>query len=580
MRDIFAKDRGVEMPRAGDGAGVQPGPGTEQMLGGRYPLEGRYVCPFCGAVNETMEGPCPNCTMSNTAETRKATKSRIGPWYVLQSRNPAAPGMKYETLLGFVRKGRVKARSIVRGPTTHQLWRFACQVKGLGREFGLCYSCGGSIEHDAQLCPQCNRLQDPPADPDVFVEGQGGGGSGEPAAPAAPTASVGAPVVTSEEAPRTPIFKQIKLPAPLDFSTPVPAPVEAKVEPAKPVASVFEPGPVGPPAPVPVQPPVASAPASEVSAPGPVAPPPAPGPVPADAGRKRAGDVILSARELAAAFQLDFDAADSRPSRGAAFDNSPPWSDGSEATLTPRHPPRRRRKRRTGRVLLLVVLLALGGFGAYLYVNPAFRQRVVDWVQAKYMALTGANLYPDLVRGDAKQPEASGGAKGASPAPGATRAAAPAPVTPPTPAARDRAPAASQPVEYPFTADATQPDAVPEPRVVRRTVPAPAPAAEAPKVAVNNAPQPAPPAASTRPAASQPVAQPPPQRDATAPLSLDEARRKSHDLFKQALEAEERGDYRKAKALYEQIISTLPREVWYQGTEANLKVVKQMLGEK
>jgi hypothetical protein len=125
MRDIFAKDRGVEMPRAGDGAGVQPGPGTEQMLGGRYPLEGRYVCPFCGAVNETMEGPCPNCTMSNTAETRKATKSRIGPWYVLQSRNPAAPGMKYETLLGFVRKGRVKARSILLGPTPHQLCRFA-----------------------------------------------------------------------------------------------------------------------------------------------------------------------------------------------------------------------------------------------------------------------------------------------------------------------------------------------------------------------------------------------------------------------------------------------------------------------
>src|SRR5256885_13967420 len=136
MRDVFTEGRGSELPRAGDVSGVDSaaGPaGLGQGLSGRYPLEGRHVCPFCGAVNETMEGPCPQCTMTNTAETRKATKSRIGPWYVLQSRNPAAPGMRYDTLLGFVRKGRVKARSIVRGPTTHQLWRFACQVKGLSR---------------------------------------------------------------------------------------------------------------------------------------------------------------------------------------------------------------------------------------------------------------------------------------------------------------------------------------------------------------------------------------------------------------------------------------------------------------
>ena len=48
------------------------------------------------------------------------------------------PGMRFETLLSFVRKGRVRARSVVRGPTTHQLWRFAAHVKGLSREFGLC----------------------------------------------------------------------------------------------------------------------------------------------------------------------------------------------------------------------------------------------------------------------------------------------------------------------------------------------------------------------------------------------------------------------------------------------------------
>jgi hypothetical protein len=108
--------------------------------------------------------------MENSAAGRKATKGRIGPWYVLQKRNPAAPGMKFETLLSFVNRGRVKPHSIVRGPTTHQLWRFAAHVKGLSRQFGLCYSCGTSLATDAAVCPQCNRPQGLPAQPDVFLE--------------------------------------------------------------------------------------------------------------------------------------------------------------------------------------------------------------------------------------------------------------------------------------------------------------------------------------------------------------------------------------------------------------------------
>jgi hypothetical protein len=136
----------------------------------RESLEGKHICPYCGAVNDSPSGPCPNCSLENTPAGRKATKSRIGPWYVLQRRNPAAPGMKYDMLLNFVRKGRVKPRTVVRGPTTHQLWRFAAHVKGLSREFGLCYSCGEKIEPTSTVCPQCNRLQLPPLNPDALLE--------------------------------------------------------------------------------------------------------------------------------------------------------------------------------------------------------------------------------------------------------------------------------------------------------------------------------------------------------------------------------------------------------------------------
>ena len=89
--------------------------------------------------------------------------------------------MKFETLLAFVKKGRIKPHSVVRGPTTHQLWRFAAHVKGLSREFNVCYSCASPISAEVKVCPQCNRLQDPPANPDEFLETSAGAAAAAPA---------------------------------------------------------------------------------------------------------------------------------------------------------------------------------------------------------------------------------------------------------------------------------------------------------------------------------------------------------------------------------------------------------------
>ncbi|MBV8780296.1 MAG: hypothetical protein JO353_02760 [Phycisphaerae bacterium] len=143
-------------------------------------LATKHVCPFCGAqnavpANGAAPGPCPRCTMEDTAATRQATKARIGPWHVLQTRNPAAPGMRYATLLALVGKGQVTARSIVRGPTTHQLWRWAGHVRGLSREFGICYSCGQPIDKAAAHCPHCDRSQEPQGNPDALLESRDSG---------------------------------------------------------------------------------------------------------------------------------------------------------------------------------------------------------------------------------------------------------------------------------------------------------------------------------------------------------------------------------------------------------------------
>ncbi|HEY7119241.1 MAG TPA: hypothetical protein VH475_21810 [Tepidisphaeraceae bacterium] len=170
----------VESPADARGrAAVGADPGTTELPPAGAPspaqqvrraLRGKHVCPFCGTGRETEQGPCVHCNLEDTPTTRSATRSKLGPWYVLQSRNPAAPGMNFATLMVLVQKGRVTARSIVRGPTTGQFWRHAAKVKGLSREFGLCWNCGGDVARNARACTACKRLQEPPINPDILLE--------------------------------------------------------------------------------------------------------------------------------------------------------------------------------------------------------------------------------------------------------------------------------------------------------------------------------------------------------------------------------------------------------------------------
>jgi hypothetical protein len=624
MRDLFIDDRGLEMSRSGDpilsgvgavpaqaadfGGGVTPGEARGSGQGsGRSPLAGRHVCPFCGAVNESAEGACPRCTMENTADTRKATKSRIGPWYVLQSRNPAAPGMRYDTLLGFVRKGRVKARSIVRGPTTHQLWRFACQVKGLSREFGVCYSCGGVIDRATHTCPQCNRLQDPPLDPDTFIEGQSTGAVAAPAmadsAPLgaqvaiSPTITLShvapppaAPVAPPAEPERPPVFRELKVPqAP---NQEVAGPAAAAAAPVTATPSRGDVQPLDP-----------AAPAGEAPAAAPAA---APGGAPVPAGRRKAGDVLISAKELAAAFQLHFDSDAQPDDTSGAFRAAGYAPGGADAPLP--WPPRRRRKRRVGRYVLAALLLALLGFGAFLVFDGAFRRQALAWAGAKYDSITGADLYPDLSAANraapkaraTSQPAASNVAAvprpGVSPETGAGAVSGAAVVTPsrrvplPPPPEEEPDDVPARPVAPPAqpsstganvgrqggtpAAGAAGPDAT---RASVTPVPPPIPApaatqtARTPRVAATTGPAVAPARAAT-----------------TAPvpaLTLAQAQQKSRAWYFQALDAEAKDDFKTARELYKKITEELPREidgqeVWFQDVEARLKYADKVLGVK
>jgi hypothetical protein len=494
----------------------------------------QYVCPYCGAINEAADGQCPQCTMENTAAGRKATKARIGPWYVLQKRNPAAPGMKFETLLSFVNKGRVKAHSIIRGPTTHQLWKFAAQVRGLSREFGLCYSCSAEIDRNATICPKCNRAQTLPTQPDVFLESADG------------------------EIPAT-VFREL------------PASVAA---PATEVISVPTPA-----APEPIAAPMASEaqPASAAEAPEPPTPIEEAEPA-VDATR----DLIIptlsedptppiarptSPRERLATLNKTMAAQNEPPeledTGDSAFDDGParpPGQVGPAFVAGGRGPqPAARRRKWPEAVMFVLVLVAALGSGL-LYVDPALQKSVQLWVN-NAMANIGVTPNP----------------KSTVP-PLAGTGAAPLPAAPPS--SNSVRPIASPDPHASATSTPTPHVTIPPPPLV---TPTPDPANVASSHTGSQPPAPVvsdTPPTSPTPATVVPSPAPTPAATDTAtnstdtsPPADDDPFTKARNLRRKAIDAENSGDYKAAVTLFEQI-KELPRDTWPGDLELRLKAAK------
>jgi len=438
----------------------------------------KHVCPFCGSINENDGQSCPRCTMEDTAQTRAATKARIGPWYVLQKRNPAAPGMKWATLLALVAKGQVTERSIVRGPTTHQLWRAAGHVKGLSREFGLCYNCGGRIERTANQCPHCDKLQEPPVNPDVLLEGR-----------------------ESMSRPRA-----AQMPAP------------AAIEPIAATAAL----------PQPPQGDLALRRSNEMR--------PA-----TDAG-------ILSAKELAAAFQLDFQPAAESSSH----------------------------KRSILRTLVLLIFLALLGGIIFLYLRPEYRAPVQAWFDERFDSV---KTYVTDAGATGSTPPAMGAADPLDePFPLMEESVPPAeveqpepPVTPQTPRVQ---PEPSPPVPAPPAELAVPPAVVETPRVEAPPVesaPPPVQPEPPPPAPVEQAPvEEPPPVVVEAVPAPQPVERPRPRTPAADPATQAKA------LRDKAIDAEARRDWQAALQHYE-AIKKLPHEVHHLDLDLRIARVRERI---
>ncbi len=89
------------------------------------------------------------------ALSRQATQNAMGPWFILDPVTPNKPGCSFETVRQMVRRNKITPNTIVRSPTTRQVWTYADHTPGLAVLLGVCHSCKARVQADAASCGSC-----------------------------------------------------------------------------------------------------------------------------------------------------------------------------------------------------------------------------------------------------------------------------------------------------------------------------------------------------------------------------------------------------------------------------------------
>ena len=115
------------------------------------------VCPFCGVLQDTPEEEvCAVCTRLIGRSTIVVAENEMGPWWIRREEFPFRPGMTYDHIADFARNGKIDEQTIIRGPTTKQLWDIARRVKGIAHLMGRCHACGVKVDPASRSCPACS----------------------------------------------------------------------------------------------------------------------------------------------------------------------------------------------------------------------------------------------------------------------------------------------------------------------------------------------------------------------------------------------------------------------------------------
>ena len=117
------------------------------------------LCPYCGNVQISGDR-CQNCKGLFEPLSRPATQICLGPWFIRDTRNPFKPGCSYDVIAKMVKGGKIKANSVMRGPTTMQFWQVARNVPGIAHLLGSCHECNTQVSPQDAACPKCGTAFD------------------------------------------------------------------------------------------------------------------------------------------------------------------------------------------------------------------------------------------------------------------------------------------------------------------------------------------------------------------------------------------------------------------------------------
>jgi len=64
--------------------------------------------------------------------------------------------MTYDHIADLARKGMIERHTLLRGPTTRQLWTVARHVAGIAHLLGRCHKCDAHVKPTSRSCEVCN----------------------------------------------------------------------------------------------------------------------------------------------------------------------------------------------------------------------------------------------------------------------------------------------------------------------------------------------------------------------------------------------------------------------------------------
>jgi hypothetical protein len=151
----------------GASASDSPAPGSSLESKGRDLSMARNIvgvlCPYCAAVSSDIR-KCQTCGGYFDPLSRQATQNDMGPWFLLDRDHPSRPGCSYEKIRELAKSGKVRAGTIIRGPTTKQFWTFASRAPSIANLVGYCHNCHAKAGADDFSCKACGAVFTPDTD--------------------------------------------------------------------------------------------------------------------------------------------------------------------------------------------------------------------------------------------------------------------------------------------------------------------------------------------------------------------------------------------------------------------------------